>query len=105
MNINAMMKGAKEMQQKMESVKTQVATLRCTGSAGGEMVVVVATGDNEIESVKVHPDFLTGDDLDMLPDLIKLACNEALGKVKSESEKMYANVMPAGLPAGLSGML
>lgn len=105
MNIAAMMKGAKEMQKRMETAKAEVAELRCTGTSGGSMVSVVATGNNTIEAITIAPELLQDGDADMLSDMLLLACNDALGQVKAASDRMYADIMPQGMPAGLSGLL
>lgn len=68
-------------------------------SAGGGAITVVITGHQEIRSIKIDPEVVNPDDLEMLQDLIVAAVNEAINK----SQQMVADRM-AEFTGGLSGL-
>ena len=74
MNIQAMMKQAQEMQ---ERLKKQMSELRVEATAGGGMVTVMVSGDKQLQSIKIDPEVVSKDDVEMLQDLILAAINDA----------------------------
>jgi len=79
--------GIKDLIQQAQGLQAKVAELQealgektVTGSAGGDMVTVVATGTQEIVSVKIEPDIINPSDAEMLEDLVAAAVNDALKK-------------------------
>ena len=81
MNINAMMKQAQEMQ---ERLKRQMADMRVEATAGGGMVTVVVNGAKQLQSIKIDPEVVSKDDVEMLQDLIVAAVNDAHRKVDEQ---------------------
>ena len=95
MNFEAMMKQAQQMQ---EHLKKQMADLRVEATAGGGMVTVVVGGDKQLQSLKIDPEVVSKDDVEMLQDLILAAINDAHRKVDQHlSDQM------SGLMGGLKG--
>ena len=91
MNMFNMMKKAQEMQKGLQTVQAELAKTEVTGVAGGGVVSVVMMGTHEIASVKVKPEAVDKDDVGMLEDLLKVACNDALAKANAlAKEKMSA---------------
>ena len=90
MNIQAMMKQAQEMQ---ERLKKQMADMRVEATAGGGMVTVVVNGTKQVESVKIDPEVVSKDDVDMLQDLIVAAINDAGRKVDEQLGKSMSGLM------------
>ncbi len=89
MNINQIMKQAKKMQAKMAEMQEQLGKKTIESSVGGGMVKVVANGKQEILSVKIDPEVVNPEDVEMLEDLILSAVNDALRKSKEMvSEEM-----------------
>ncbi len=80
--IRGMMKQVKKMQAEIERVQENMAARTVEASAGGGMVTVVANGKQEIVSVKIEPEVVSADDVEMLEDLVVAAANEALRKVQ-----------------------
>ena len=76
-----MMKQAQEMQ---ERLKKQMAELRVEATAGGGMVTVVVDGNKQIQSLKIDPEVVSKDDVEMLQDLIVAAVNDAGRKVDEQ---------------------
>jgi DNA-binding YbaB/EbfC family protein len=92
-NIKKMMKQAQEMQRRMEE---EVAQITQQGSAGGGMVTAVMRGNKELVEVRIAPEVVTPDDLEMLQDLIVAAVNDAGRRVDETIQEKLG-----GLGAGL----
>lgn len=92
-NIQKMMKAAKEMQEKLQK---EMAEMRIEGSSGGGMVTLTVDGMKNIISLKIDPEVVNKEEVEMLQDLIIAAFNDSASKVDEKmSEKM------GGLGAGL----
>ena len=57
MNPFELLKNMNEIKSQAEAMKAKIATIRCTGYAGGNMVEAVANGNMQIESIKIDPEF------------------------------------------------
>lgn len=77
-DIQKMLKSAKEMQDKLQK---ELAELRMEGTSGGGMVAVTLDGQKNLISIKLDPEVVNKDDVDMLQDLIMAAFNDAAAKV------------------------
>lgn len=95
--IGNLMKQARQMQDKMAQLQEKMAGRTVEASAGGGMVRVVANGAGEVMSVKIDPQAVDPDDVEMLEDLVRAACNEASRKGRDMmSEQMKK--LTGGLP-------
>ena len=95
--MQAMMKQAQQMQQKLQE---QIAPIRVEASAGGGMVNVKMDGHKNVLSVKIDPE--VAGDVEMLQDMVMAAFNEAAKKVDEEAQgKMGGMLGGLGLPPGL----
>ncbi|MBU1702364.1 MAG: YbaB/EbfC family nucleoid-associated protein [Candidatus Eisenbacteria bacterium] len=103
MDIGKLMKQAQKMQAQLSELKEELAERRITATAGGGMVTVEANGRHEILSLKIDPQVVDPQDVEMLEDLIVAAVNEA----QRQSEEMFKEEMSkltGGLPMpGLFG--
>jgi DNA-binding YbaB/EbfC family protein len=81
MNIQSMMKQAQEMQ---ERLKKQMADMRVEATAGGGMVTVVVNGVKQLQSIRIDPEVVSKEDVEMLQDLILAAINDAGRKVDEQ---------------------
>ena len=88
---------AQQLQQNMSEVKAELEKKTVEASAGGGMVTIVANGAFEVLSVRIDPSVLTGDDVEMVQDLVQAAANEALRKAK-ELMKEEMSKLTGGLP-------
>ena len=86
----SMMKQVQQLQAQMMQAQEQLATETVTISVGGGAVTVVMTGQQELRSVKINPEVVTAEDVDMLQDLIIAAVNEALAKSREVAEQKMA---------------
>ncbi len=98
-NMNNLMKQAQRMQRQMEEKTKEMEEKQWEGTAGGGAVKVNVSGKKEIVSVKLDPEVVDPDDIEMLEDLIVAATNEALRQMEKESSQMMES-----LTGGLSGM-
>ncbi len=95
------MKQAQQMQNSMQKVQEEVASMEVNGQAGGGMVVVVMNGKHEVRRVQIEAELLK-EDKEMLEDLIAAAVNDASRKAEQlMSERVAALTAGMGLPAGL----
>jgi DNA-binding YbaB/EbfC family protein len=81
-NLNQLMKQAQAMQEQMAKLQAQAAAKQVTGTAGGGMVTVTASGAMELVAVRIDPEVVKGGDVDMLQDLVVAAGNDALRKAR-----------------------
>ena len=78
------MKQAQRMKAELERIQEAAAEKRVEGSAGGGMVTVTADGRGEIVAIKIDPEVVQSDDLEMLQDLILAAANDALRRAREQ---------------------
>ncbi|MGN1326840.1 MAG: YbaB/EbfC family nucleoid-associated protein [Clostridia bacterium] len=81
MNINQLMKEAKKMQSDMEKSQEELAIKEFEATAGGEAVKVKVSGKKEIKEIKIKPEVVDPEDVEMLEDLITTCINNALKQV------------------------
>lgn len=85
-NLQKMLKTAKEMQDKMQR---ELAEMRVEGASGGGMVTVTLDGTKNLISIRIDPEVVNKEDIEMLQDLIIAAFNDAGAKVdESVSQKL-----------------
>lgn len=80
MNMQKMMKQMQDMQKKMTAAQEELGQKTLEGTAGGGMVTVTVTGHKEVVDVKINPEAVDPDDVEMLQDLVLAAVNDALKK-------------------------
>ena len=78
MNMNNLMKQAQKMQKQMMEKQEELAARTLEMTSGGGAVKVVISGKKEIQELKINPDVVDPDDVEMLEDLIISAVNEAI---------------------------
>jgi DNA-binding YbaB/EbfC family protein len=81
-NMQNMMKQMQKMQKKMAEAQEELGEKTLEGTAGGGMVTVTITGHKEVVDVKINPEAVDPDDVEMLQDLILAAVNDALKKAE-----------------------
>src|SRR5258706_16419213 len=90
MNIQQMMKQAQQMQERLQK---QMAELKVEATAGGGMVTVVMSGAKQLLSLKIDPEAVSKDDVEMLQDLILAAVNDAQRKVDETLQQNMGGMM------------
>lgn len=96
-NMQAMMKQAQQMQQRLQE---EIAQIRVEASAGGGMVTVKMDGTKKVLGVRIEPEAAT--DVEMLQDMVMAAFNEAHKRVEEETQSKMSGLLGGlGLPPGL----
>ena len=81
MNLNNLMKQAKQMQADVERSSEELAAKEFDSTAGGGAVYVKVSGAKVVKEIKIEKDVIDPEDQEMLQDLIITAVNDALRKV------------------------
>ncbi len=96
-NMQAMMKQAQQMQDRLQQ---EIAQIRVEASSGGGMVTVKMDGHRNVLGVVIDPE--AAGDVEMLQDMVMAAFNEASKKVEAESQQKMSGMLGGmGLPPGL----
>lgn len=95
------MKEAQKLQAQMAAMQEEVGKRKVDATAGGGMVTVEVNGKQELTAVKIDPEVVNKDDVQMLEDLVLAAANEALRKsrelVQQELGKLTGGLKIPGL--------
>ena len=94
-----MMQQAQQMQERLQK---QMADMRVEGKAGGGMVTVVVNGNKQLFALKLDPEVVSKDDVEMLQDLILAAVNDAHRKVDEQLASQMQGMMGGLRIPGLS---
>ena len=92
----------KEMQEQMGKVQDELAQKTIEASSGGGAVTIVMNGNQEVMSIKIKPEAVDPDDLEMLEDLMMAAVNAAVEKSKALQESAMGKVAGGMLPPGMN---
>ena len=85
-DVNALMRQAQKMQEEMKAKQEELENTEYQASAGGGMVKITMTGKHEITSIKIDPQIVDKDDIEMLEDMVAAAVNEAVRVVDEDSD-------------------
>ena len=96
-NMNNLMKQAQRMQRQMEEQQAELENKEFSATAGGGVVEVTVTGKREVSKVKIDPEAVDPDDVEMLEDLILTCVNEALRKVDSAQNQEFGKFNIPGI--------
>lgn len=96
---------AQKMQTDMAKMQEELKEKTVEVTAGGGVITVVANGNQEIVEIKIEPEAVDPEDVEMLEDLVLAAVNEALRKAQemaaSEMQKVTGGLNIPGMPTGL----
>ena len=95
-DMRQIMQQAQQMQERLAKTQAELAERRFEGSAGGGMVTAIVTGGPELVVVKISPEVVDADDVEMLEDLVIVAVRQAM-----EAAVEAANSQLGGLADGL----
>ncbi|MFP3944996.1 MAG: YbaB/EbfC family nucleoid-associated protein [Alphaproteobacteria bacterium] len=100
--LGNMLKQAQELQEKMNEMQKQLEEMEVEGVSGGGMVRVMLSGKGEMKSVKVDPELVKPDDVEMLEDLIVAAHGDAKKRLEEKmTEEMSKLTGGIELPPGM----
>jgi DNA-binding YbaB/EbfC family protein len=106
MNINPfeILKNAQKIQEQMGALQERLGAITVTGSAGGGMAEVDLNGRMEMTALRLAPEAVRPDDVEMLQDLIVAAFTDAMEKIRERiNREMGAITGGMGIPPGVSG--
>ena len=86
-NMNQMLKQAQKMQEDMAALQADLEEREYTAVSGGGLIEVTIDGKHMLKSIKIKPEAVDPDDVEMLEDLITVAVNEAVSNAVNTSEK------------------
>jgi nucleoid-associated protein EbfC len=98
-NMQQLLQQAQKMQQEMMAAQESLKDEVVEASAGGGTVTVQVTGDLEVKSIKIDPEAVDPDDVELLQDMVLAATNEAL-----RSAQELASAKLGGIAGGLGGL-
>lgn len=91
-NMNNMMKQMQKVQKQMEETQAMIEAMELTASSGGGVVEATVNGKKQVVSIKIDPEAVDPDDVEMLEDLIVAAINEGIRQVSEKGEQEMAKV-------------
>lgn len=98
-NMQQMLKQAQKMQQDMAALQEDIEQREFTAVSGGGAVSVTVDGKHTVKEIKIKPEIVDPDDVEMLEDLITVAVNEAIANaVKTSEDEMGAITGGLNLP-------
>ena len=98
--LGDLFKQAQQVQQKIEAMQAEMASLEVAGESGAGLVKVVLNGVHEVKRVDIDPDVL-GEGKEVIEDLVAAAFNDAARKVdQARNDKMSGLAGGFGLPLG-----
>jgi hypothetical protein len=97
-----LMKQAQKVQQQMMKMQEELAAKEVSAQAGGGMVEATVNGRGELQRLRLEPEVVDPDDVDMLSDLVVAAVGEAQRRAQEMmQEEMGKLTGGMGLPPGL----
>lgn len=91
-NMGKMMKQVQKMQADMAKLQEELVNRTVEASAGGGMITVVANGKQEVLSIKINPEAVDPEDVEMLQDMVLAAVNEALRQAQEMVSKEMGKI-------------
>ena len=98
-NMQQLLKQAQKMQQDMMQAQESLKDETVEASAGGGMVKVVVTGDQEVKAITIDPQAVDPEDVELLQDMVLAAVNEGM----RSAQELAASKM-GGIAGGLGGL-
>lgn len=90
-NMNQMLKQAQKMQSDMAALQEDLEQREFTAVSGGGIVEATVDGKHTVKSIKINPEAVDPEDVEMLEDLVTVAVNEAIAAaIKTSEEEMGA---------------
>lgn len=101
-DLGELMKQAASMQARMQEIQERISALEVEGASGGGMVRIGMNGKGYVKSVSIERSLVTGEDAEVLEDLLAAAFNDAKAKLETQSaDEMKSLAAGLPLPPGL----
>ncbi|MCX6640972.1 MAG: YbaB/EbfC family nucleoid-associated protein [bacterium] len=101
--MDGLLKQAQKLQENMARAQAELEQIIVEASAGGGVITVKASGKQEIISIKIDPEVIDPNEVEMLEDLVTAAVNQALKNAKEVADQRMSSVaggLMGGLPPG-----
>jgi hypothetical protein len=99
--MNELMRQAARMQRKIDQVKAEIKDREVTATAAGEKVSVAVTCEGKLRAIKIDPEFLASEGMEMAMDAVVAAANAALADadklVEAEVSKVTGGIKIPGM--------
>lgn len=92
MDMKKLMKQAQQMQMEAQAAQEELKNMNFDGSAGGGIVSVVVNGECVLQSIKIDPERVDLEDIEMLEDTIMAAYNEAFKKASDTAADRFSTM-------------
>ena len=96
-NMQQLMRQAQKMQQEMMEAQEELKTIEVTGTSGGGLVEVTMTCEKVVSAIKIKPEAVDPDDIEMLEDLIVASFNDATAKAEEVREQKLGKFAGLGV--------
>ena len=87
-----LMRQAKELQAKLAKAQEELANTTVEATAGGGAVTIVIDGQYRVHSIKISPDAIDSQDVELLEDLVLSAINEAIRKIQELAQSQLGSL-------------
>ena len=87
-----LMRQAQKMQEELLKAQENLEKATYTAKAGGGVVTATVSGKHELVSIKIAPEAVDPDDVEMLEDLVLTAVNDALSKVDAANNSKMSSI-------------
>ena len=104
-NLNQMMKQVQAMQAEVAKAQESLKDEVVEATAGGGMVSAKMSGDLELKELRIDPEAVDPEDVELLQDMVQAAVNEAIRSAQElAASKMGAATGGLAGPGGLGGL-
>ncbi|NCD10425.1 MAG: YbaB/EbfC family nucleoid-associated protein [Negativicutes bacterium] len=91
-NMQGMMKKVQKMQADMAKLQEELKTRTVETTVGGGALTIVVNGKKEVESIKIKPEVLDPEDVELLQDMIVSAVNEGMRQIDEMTEREMSKI-------------
>ena len=103
-SMQKMMKDMQKMQRQMNQMQEELHQTPFTGKASGGVVEATVNGAGDLLSIRLDPEVVDPEDIEMLQDLIVTAVNDAIATANRESEARMAELTKGLKMPGIPGL-
>lgn len=91
-NMQALMRQAQKMQEDMKRIREEIDNTEYKSSVGGGMVEVTMLGNKTVRAVRIKPEVVDPEDVEMLEDLVVSAVNDCISKITTDEQSKLPNL-------------
>ncbi len=91
-NMNQLIKQAQKMQDDMKELQDRLDVTEYQGKSGGGLVTATVTGRHDVVAIKISPEAVDPEDIEMLEDLVAAAVNDAISSARRDSEEELGKI-------------